>query len=66
MAQERIQKTKAAPAKQVEVVEEIDAVVDAEAEALKAESDALMDEIDSLLEENAEEFVKAYVQKGGE
>ncbi len=28
--------------------------------------DDLMDEIDSVLEENAEEFVKNYVQKGGE
>lgn len=28
--------------------------------------DALLDEIDSVLEENAEEFVKNYVQKGGE
>ena len=26
----------------------------------------LLDEIDSVLEENAEEFVKNYVQKGGE
>ena len=28
--------------------------------------DALLDEIDGVLEENAEEFVRAYVQKGGE
>ena len=28
--------------------------------------DSLMDEIDEVLEENAEEFVKNYVQKGGE
>jgi len=27
---------------------------------------ALVDEIDEVLEENAEEFVKNYVQKGGE
>ncbi len=33
---------------------------------LKAEMDELLDEIDSVLEENAEEFVRAYVQKGGE
>ena len=30
------------------------------------EVDDLLDEIDSVLEENAEEFVKNYVQKGGE
>lgn len=28
--------------------------------------DAILDEIDGVLEENAEEFVKSYVQKGGE
>jgi prokaryotic ubiquitin-like protein Pup len=28
--------------------------------------DSLLDEIDGVLEENAEEFVRAYVQKGGE
>ena len=28
--------------------------------------DDLLDEIDAVLEENAEEFVKNYVQKGGE
>jgi ubiquitin-like protein Pup len=28
--------------------------------------DDLLDEIDTVLEENAEEFVKNYVQKGGE
>jgi ubiquitin-like protein Pup len=33
---------------------------------LKADLDAILDEIDELLEDNAEEFVKAYVQKGGE
>ena len=27
--------------------------------------DSLLDEIDGVLEENAEEFVRAYVQKGG-
>lgn len=28
--------------------------------------DALLDDIDEALEENAEEFVKGFVQKGGE
>ena len=31
-----------------------------------AEVDDLLDEIDSVLEENSEEFVRAFVQKGGE
>jgi ubiquitin-like protein Pup len=35
-------------------------------EKLKEEMDEILDEIDSVLEENAEEFVKSYVQKGGE
>ncbi len=35
-------------------------------EELKAEMDALVDEIDDVLEENAEEFVKNYVQRGGQ
>jgi len=33
---------------------------------LMAELDGLLDEIDDVLETNAEEFVKGYVQKGGE
>ena len=28
--------------------------------------DGLLDEIDEILEENAEDFVRSYVQKGGE
>ena len=35
-------------------------------EKIKAELDDLLDEIDSVLETNAEEFVKSYVQKGGQ
>jgi ubiquitin-like protein Pup len=33
---------------------------------LKEDMDKLLDEIDSVLEENAEEFIKNYVQKGGQ
>ena len=36
------------------------------AETSTEELDELLDEIDSVLEENAEEFVRNYVQKGGE
>ena len=35
-------------------------------EKLKADLDDLLDEIDDVLETNAEEFVKSYVQKGGQ
>ena len=38
----------------------------AKGEKLKEEMDEILDEIDSVLEENAEEFIKSYVQKGGE
>jgi ubiquitin-like protein Pup len=31
-----------------------------------ADVDALLDEIDDVLESNAEEFVKGFVQKGGQ
>ena len=33
---------------------------------LKQDLDSLIDEIDEILEDNAEEFVKSYIQKGGE
>lgn len=33
---------------------------------IKKDMDQLIDEIDEVLEENAEEFIKNYVQKGGE
>ena len=33
---------------------------------LKEDLDNLLDEIDEILEENAEEFVKSYVQRGGQ
>ena len=47
--------------------EEIDESAPAEqADELTEKIDDLLDEIDSVLEENAEEFVKNYVQKGGE
>jgi ubiquitin-like protein Pup len=35
-------------------------------EDLKGEMDALVEDIDAVLEENAEEFVKNYVQRGGQ
>ena len=33
---------------------------------IKEDIDNIIDEIDDVLEENAEEFIKNYVQKGGE
>ncbi len=61
--QERIQRPKA--------TRDRDDVVDVRTEAsrgdqLKADLDDLLDEIDDVLEENAEEFVRNYIQKGGQ
>ena len=35
-------------------------------ETLDADVDSILDEIDEVLEENAEDFVKSFVQKGGQ
>jgi prokaryotic ubiquitin-like protein Pup len=35
-------------------------------EKLSDDVDSILDEIDEVLEENAEEFVRSFVQKGGE
>jgi ubiquitin-like protein Pup len=35
-------------------------------EKLGEDVDTILDEIDDVLEENAEDFVRAYVQKGGQ
>jgi prokaryotic ubiquitin-like protein Pup len=43
-----------------------EAAASKQGEKVKAETDAFLDEIDEVLETNAEEFVKSYVQKGGQ
>ena len=63
---ERTQKQKQAPGRTEEVVEEVAPAVSESGEKLKAELDDLLDEIDEVLETNAEDFVKSYVQKGGQ
>ncbi|AEH09627.1 MULTISPECIES: ubiquitin-like protein Pup [Protofrankia] len=50
----------------VEVEESSASDVKERHEKLSEDVDSLLDEIDDVLEENAEEFVKGYVQKGGE
>jgi ubiquitin-like protein Pup len=62
---EREQVRKSAPARQEEVVEDAPAVSET-GEKIKAELDDLLDEIDEVLETNAEDFVKSYIQKGGQ
>jgi prokaryotic ubiquitin-like protein Pup len=63
---EREQKKRPAPQKQDEVVEEDVPQTSETGEKIKAELDDLLDEIDEVLESNAEDFVKSYVQKGGQ
>ena len=58
-------KKKSTPAREEEVVEETPATSE-QGEKIKAELDDLLDEIDEVLESNAEDFVKSYVQKGGQ
>jgi ubiquitin-like protein Pup len=45
---------------------EVSAEVAERHEKISEDVDDLLDEIDSVLEENAEEFVRGYVQKGGQ
>ena len=65
MAQEQKQ-----PRKSSETEESSEAVVETDVaerkEALDDDIDAILDEIDDVLETNAEDFVKSYIQKGGE
>jgi ubiquitin-like protein Pup len=60
---ERISKQRSERAK--ESVDDV-AVDATKGDQLKADLDDLLDEIDEVLEENAEEFVRNYVQKGGQ
>ena len=62
---EREQKKRSAPPREAEEV--ADAPAGSErGEEIKADIDDLLDEIDDVLETNAEDFVRSYVQKGGE
>jgi len=65
MAQEQKQ-----PRKANEEAEEVASTSDADVaerkESLDADVDDILDEIDDVLESNAEDFVKSFIQKGGE
>jgi prokaryotic ubiquitin-like protein Pup len=56
--------------RQSEDVEEVSAETESDVQErvgkLTDDVDSLLDEIDDVLEENAEDFIKGYVQKGGE
>jgi len=65
MAQEQKQPRKSSETEEsTEVAPETD--VAERKEALDDDVDAILDEIDDVLETNAEDFVKSYVQKGGQ
>ena len=61
---EREQIKRSAPSED-EVVEDLPEASES-GEKLKADMDDLLDEIDEVLETNAEDFVKSYIQKGGQ
>ena len=65
MPERELKRKPASAPREEQVAEEAPPVSD-QGEKLKAELDDLLDEIDEVLEENAEEFVRNYVQKGGE
>ncbi|MGC8464907.1 MAG: ubiquitin-like protein Pup [Acidimicrobiales bacterium] len=66
MAERELKKKTTTTRESNDVVEEEVSAKSESAEKLKADLDDLLDEIDEVLEENAEEFVRNYVQKGGE
>jgi ubiquitin-like protein Pup len=63
---EREQIKRQAPTRETDEVVEEAPRASATGEKLKAELDDLLDEIDEVLETNAEDFVKSYIQKGGQ
>ena len=63
---EREQIKKTTPTSKETEVDEVAPATSETGEKLKAELDDLLDEIDEVLETNAEEFVKSYIQKGGQ
>ena len=65
MAERELKKKQQTTERTDEAVEDVPAA-SATGEKLKAELDDLLDEIDEVLEDSAEEFVRNYVQKGGE
>ena len=65
MAEREMKKKSTSAREDQEVVDEAPATSE-QGEKIKAELDDLLDEIDEVLESNAEDFVKSYVQKGGE
>ncbi len=65
MAQEHKQPKKGSQ-DDTQVEQSTDADVVERKEQLDEDIDAILDEIDEVLESNAEDFVKSFIQKGGQ
>ena len=65
MAQEQKQPRRSTEAEET-TEEVVETGVAERKEALDDDIDAILDEIDDVLETNAEDFVKSFIQKGGE
>ena len=66
---EQEQKRKGSGTRSTETEAEVEEAAPASSERgekITADLDDLLDEIDEVLEDNAEEFVRNYVQKGGQ
>ncbi len=64
--QKRISKGRVKMPRPTEVHDDTPTRGEAERQHLKDELDELLDEVDAVLEENAEAFVRSFVQKGGQ
>jgi ubiquitin-like protein Pup len=63
----QVRKEKAKEIKKTEQVEDVKSeTISDKNQKLKDGMDSMLDEIDSVLEENAQDFINQYVQKGGE
>ena len=66
MAQEHKQPRKGTEDETPDAPAAADEEAQADKEKLDDDIDAILDEIDEVLESNAEDFVKSFIQKGGE
>ncbi len=63
---EQQHRSRSSDADQIDETVETTGDLAARKEALDADIDAILEDIDEALETNAEEFVRGFVQKGGE
>ncbi|MCZ4500091.1 MAG: ubiquitin [Marmoricola sp.] len=66
MAQEHKQPRKSSEVEEIEETTAPEGGVAERKEKLDEDIDAILDEIDDVLEVNAEDFVKSFIQKGGQ